>query len=62
MLTFYGFALGFGNWLSMAVVVLPVALAFLWRMRIEERALVHAFPGQYADYARATKRLIPTLW
>ncbi|MGV8931667.1 MAG: methyltransferase family protein [Luteimonas sp.] len=62
LLTFYGFSLGFGNWLSLLVVVVPVTLAFLWRIRIEERVLAAAFPGHYPAYAAATRRLIPFVW
>ena len=62
LLTFYGFALGLGNWLSLLAVVVPVTLAFLWRIRIEERVLATAFPEQYPAYAGATKRLIPFVW
>lgn len=60
--TFYGFALALGNVGSLLVIVLPVTAAFLWRIRIEERVLSEAFPAQYADYSRETKRLIPYVW
>jgi protein-S-isoprenylcysteine O-methyltransferase len=62
LMTCYGFALALGNLGSLLVVALPVTAAFLWRIRIEERVLAEAFPEQYADYARATKRLIPHVW
>lgn len=62
LMTFYGFAIALGNGLSLAIVVLPVTLAFLWRIRIEERVLRDAFPDAYADYAARTKRLIPGIW
>lgn len=60
--TFYGFALALGNAWSLAAIVLPVTAAFLWRIRIEERALAEAFPAQYAQYSRETRRLIPYVW
>jgi protein-S-isoprenylcysteine O-methyltransferase len=62
LLTFYGFALALGNAWSLLVVMVPVTLVFLWRIRIEERVLHEAFPGQYAAYARETKRLVPLVW
>lgn len=62
LLTFYGFALALGNLGSLLVVVIPVTIAFLWRIRIEERVLSAAFPEQYAAYARETKRLLPFVW
>ena len=42
--------------------MVPVTMAFLWRMRIEERVLAEAFPAQYPEYARQTRRLIPFVW
>jgi len=61
LLTFLGFALCLGNWLSLAAM-LPVALAFLWRIHVEERVLSAAFPDRYLAYASQTKRLIPYVW
>src|SRR3546814_7056360 len=58
LVTFLGFALCLGNWLSLAAM-LPVVLAFLWRIQVEERVLREAFPKRYAAYARETKRLVP---
>ncbi|MBV8515972.1 MAG: isoprenylcysteine carboxylmethyltransferase family protein [Acidobacteria bacterium] len=59
LLSFYGFALSFGDWLSVAAVVVPVTLAFAYRIRVEERALVEQFGREYEDYMRRTKRLVP---
>lgn len=50
------------NWASLAVVfVLPTA-AVLYRIHIEESALLGAFGAEYADYMRTTKRLIPGVY
>lgn len=62
LMTFLGFGLALGNAWSLVVVMAPVTIAFLWRMRIEERVLADAFPNQYPEYARRTKRLIPFVW
>lgn len=62
LMTFLGFGLALGNVWSLLVVMAPVTIAFLWRMRVEERVLAEAFPGEYAEYARQTKRLIPFVW
>lgn len=62
LLNFYGFGLMLGNTWSLLVAAVPVTIAFLWRMRIEERVLAEAFPDEYPDYARQTRRLIPFIW
>jgi len=60
--TFYGFALALGSIWSLLLIVVVVTAAFLWRIRVEERALNSAFPRDYPTYARETKRLIPFVW
>ena len=60
--TFHGFALCLGDIAAVAVVVVPVTLVFLWRIRVEEAVLAHAFPDDYPAYARQTKRLLPGIW
>jgi protein-S-isoprenylcysteine O-methyltransferase len=60
--TFTGFALGLGSVIAAVVVIVPVTLAFLHRIRVEEAALTRAFPDDYPAYAARTKRLLPWLW
>jgi protein-S-isoprenylcysteine O-methyltransferase Ste14 len=51
-----------GNWVSLlALVVLPLG-GILYRIHIEERALVRHFGAAYQEYAGRTKRLLPGLW
>jgi protein-S-isoprenylcysteine O-methyltransferase Ste14 len=50
------------NWASLAAIVaLPLALT-VWRIRIEERALLAALGDRYRSYAARHKRLIPLVW
>ena len=60
--TFYGFALCLGDIAAALVVILPVTLVFLWRIRVEEAVLAQAFPDDYPAYTRQTKRLLPGIW
>ena len=60
--TFYGFSLCLGDLVALLVVVLPVTLVFLWRIRVEEAVLAQAFPDEYPGYAQDTKRLLPGIW
>src|SRR5262249_21280972 len=43
------------------VLLVPITLAFWQRIGIEEEALRKAFPDEYPEYSRATRRLIPGL-
>jgi protein-S-isoprenylcysteine O-methyltransferase len=62
MLTFLGFGLGFGNLASLLVITVPIFATLLWRIRIEEEALVEAFGARYRSYVQRTKRLIPLVY
>jgi protein-S-isoprenylcysteine O-methyltransferase Ste14 len=62
LLAFLGLALGLDNWVSVALIELPVLWAFLRRMRIEERALANGLGRPYTDYMRRTKRLVPFIY
>ncbi|MCC8363238.1 isoprenylcysteine carboxylmethyltransferase family protein [Lysobacter sp. A6] len=62
LLTVIGFGIGTGSWRAALVAIVPITLAFLYRIRIEERVLADAFPDAWPGYVRETRRLIPFLW
>jgi protein-S-isoprenylcysteine O-methyltransferase Ste14 len=62
LLSFAGFGLVLGNWVSLAAVVIPTTAAFLYRIGVEERALRAGFGEPYARYMQRTRRLIPFLY
>lgn len=62
LLAFVGFGLCLGNWLSLLSLTLPITVAFLWRIRVEERALNEALGAKYGAYMRRTKRLVPFVY
>ena len=59
LLAFLGLGLFFNNWLSLVIVVVPVTIALVYRIRIEEAALGAAMGAEYAAYCARTKRLVP---
>lgn len=50
------------NWICLAIAFVPPTLAVLYRIHVEEAALLGAFGEDYAAYSRATRRLIPGLY
>lgn len=60
--TFYGFALCLGDVAAALVVIVPVTLVFLRRIKVEEAVLAQAFPQDYPAYSRQTRRLLPGIW
>ena len=62
LVAFVGLGLTLGNVYSLLVMLIPITLAFLWRIRIEEAALTGALGASYRDYCVRTRRLIPGLY
>jgi protein-S-isoprenylcysteine O-methyltransferase len=62
LLSVAGLGLAFGSWVSAAVALLVMFAGMLPRIRVEERALGHAFGADYTDYARSTARVLPYVW
>ena len=59
---FLGMGLALGNVLSLVVLMLPVPLAFLRRIHVEEAALAAHFGEAWTAHAQRTWRLVPFLW
>jgi protein-S-isoprenylcysteine O-methyltransferase Ste14 len=57
-----GLGLSYGNWLSLALLVLLPAAVTLRRIHVEEAVLASVLGQPYADYRLRTKRLVPGLW
>ena len=62
LLSFLGLGLAFSNWVSTLVIFIPILVAFIYRIRVEEKALIQAFGGEYINYSKVTKRLIPMIY
>ncbi len=62
LLVFVGLGLSMGNFVSVALMVIPVFLVFRRRMAVEEQALVGAFGDTYRAYMQRTKRLVPFVY
>jgi protein-S-isoprenylcysteine O-methyltransferase Ste14 len=62
LLSFLGLGVSFANFISLAVIFLPICSAFLYRIRVEEIALMDAFGDEYVRYCASTMRLIPWVY
>jgi protein-S-isoprenylcysteine O-methyltransferase Ste14 len=62
LLAHLGFGLAFANWFSLLLSTAPFLLVAMYRMRVEERALVATFGDEYSSYCKTSKRLIPGVY
>jgi len=61
LLAFIGLGVSLGSWLSVGVLAVPITLALLRRIEVEEAALRRGLGEAYTTYCARTKRLIPGL-
>jgi protein-S-isoprenylcysteine O-methyltransferase len=62
LLAFVAWAQTLRNWAAILVVLVPIFIAFVRRMNVEEEALRGALGERYAEYMKRTKRLIPGVY
>jgi protein-S-isoprenylcysteine O-methyltransferase Ste14 len=62
LLSFLGYGLSLNDWISLIVIFIPVTIAFLYRIRIEEKLLTDQFGNDYIDYMKKTNCLIPFIY
>jgi protein-S-isoprenylcysteine O-methyltransferase Ste14 len=61
-LVFMAVGLCIGNWWSLVVLTVAVAGGLVFRIHVEERALMQNVGAGYRDYAATHKRLVPLIW
>jgi len=61
-LIFIGAALAMSNLIPILVIPVTFALAYTYRIRVEEKMLLKIFGEQYSDYQKTSKRLIPFIF
>jgi protein-S-isoprenylcysteine O-methyltransferase len=57
-----GSTLSFGNWASLLIIFVPICAVTLWRIHIEEEALLGGLGEPYRRYMQRTKRLVPLIY
>ena len=62
LVAFLGGGLMRGNWVGAAGSAAVLAVALVYRIRVEERALDAALGNAYRDFAARRARLVPFLW
>jgi len=62
LLVCVGVGLTYANWLAVAASMLPTLAMLVWRIRVEENALLAALGDRYHRYASGHRRLVPLIW
>ena len=59
LLTMLGVGLVVTNWASIAILLICIFVGHLYRVNVEEQALIQAISQPYIEYMRRTRRFIP---
>ena len=62
ILTFVGLGLALGNWAALAVMAVVPTAGLVYRVRVEERALLDGLGEPYRRFAEGRPRLFPGIW
>ena len=62
LLSFLGLSLVLTNVFTILIIVVPITIAFLHRIKIEENVLTDVIGTEYVEYSKQTKKLIPFIY
>jgi protein-S-isoprenylcysteine O-methyltransferase len=62
IIIFTGIATTLSNWLSVILMLIPVTIGYLYRIKVEEKFMAEQFGEHYNHYKKKTKRLLPKLY
>ncbi|KAG0742844.1 hypothetical protein G6F23_006495 [Rhizopus arrhizus] len=57
-----GFAIIFGNWISFLLIFMPILCVYLLRIQAEEQMMLDRFGVDYQQYMYETYRIIPFIF
>ena len=59
---FAGISISLSNWLAVLFMMIPVAIGYIYRIKVEEGFMVEQMGESYLNYQRRTKRIIPMIY
>jgi protein-S-isoprenylcysteine O-methyltransferase Ste14 len=62
LLSFLGLGVSLGYWPGLLIILCPILLAFLYRIKVEESALLAHFGETYRLYMKNTKKIVPFIF
>jgi protein-S-isoprenylcysteine O-methyltransferase Ste14 len=62
LLIFTGISGALSNWLSIILMMIPVSIGYLYRIKVEEKFMEEQIGERYLNYQKRTKKLIPLIY
>jgi protein-S-isoprenylcysteine O-methyltransferase Ste14 len=62
LIIFFGISTSISNWLSILVMMIPITIGYIYRIKVEESFMIEQLGEEYLNYQKLTKRIIPTIY
>lgn len=62
VMIFAGIAISLSNWMAVLSMMIPVAVGYSYRMKVEEDFMLEHLGESYRSYRNRTKRMIPLIY
>jgi protein-S-isoprenylcysteine O-methyltransferase Ste14 len=62
IIIFMGISCALSNWLSIILMSIPVAIGYLYRIKVEEFFMKEQIGEDYVNYQKRSKKLIPLIY
>lgn len=62
LMVFAGISVSLSNWLAVLLMMVPIAIGYGYRIRVEEDFMIEHMGASYLSYRKRTKRLIPLIY
>ncbi len=61
LMIFAGISTSLSNWLSILLMMIPITIGYIYRIKVEERFMIEQMGENYLNYQKRTKRIIPMI-
>lgn len=62
LISFIGFGISLNNWVSLSIIAIAIFSTFVYRIKVEEKALKECFGDEYLDYKKNVKAILPFIY
>ena len=62
LMIFAGISTSLSNWLSILLMMIPITIGYIYRIKVEERFMIEQMGENYLNYQKRTKRIIPMIY
>ena len=62
LMIFGGISISLANWFAVLLMMIPIAIGYIYRINVEEDFMIEQMGESYLNYQKRTKRIIPMIY